>query len=92
MGVEEDLTQVRQVLLQQVLNDPAYLQEPPPRVMVTQLNDYNVAVELQAWLDNERDHVEQRCALRERVFNGLLAAGIDMPYETLQLLHIELQK
>ncbi|MDX1412608.1 MAG: mechanosensitive ion channel family protein [Candidatus Promineifilaceae bacterium] len=91
VGVDEDLTQVRQVLLDQVVNDPSFLPEPAPRVVVTQLNDYNVAVELQAWLDNERHHVEQRAALRERVFNGLDAAGIEMPYETLRLLPIQLQ-
>jgi small conductance mechanosensitive channel len=60
--------------------------EPAPRVIVTQLNDYNVAMELQAWLDNERDHVVQRAALREKAFNALRAAGVDMPYETLQVL------
>ncbi len=91
VGVDEDLNRVRFVLLDQVKNDSSFLQEPPPRVVVTQLNDYNVAVELQAWLDNEREHVAQRSALRERVFNALNAADIDMPYETLQLLPIELQ-
>jgi small conductance mechanosensitive channel len=86
VGVEEDIGQVRQVMLEQVVGDPAFLDEPPPRVVVTQLNDYNVAVELQAWLDNERDHVIQRSGLRERVFEALNEAGIDMPYETLKVL------
>jgi small conductance mechanosensitive channel len=89
VGVEEDLDDVRDVLLAQVTQDPNFMQDPPPRVIVTQLNDYNVAVELQAWLKNERQHVDARSALRERAFNALRAAGIDMPFETLQLTPIE---
>jgi small conductance mechanosensitive channel len=86
VGVEEELNRVRDILLAQVTGDPAFMTEPAPRVIVTQLNDYNVAMELQAWLDNERDHVVQRAALREKAFNALRAAGVDMPYETLQVL------
>jgi len=91
VGVDEDLNRVREVLLDQVTQDSSFLLEPQPRVMITQLNDYNIAVELQVWLENEREHVDQRSALRERVFNALHAANIDMPYETLQLLPIELR-
>lgn len=91
VGVDEDLNQARRVLLEQVVHDPSFLSEPAPRVVVTQLNDYNVRIELQAWLENEREHVPQRSALRERVFNALRDADIDMPYETLQLLPIELR-
>jgi small conductance mechanosensitive channel len=89
VGVEEDLDHVRDVLLAQVTQDPNFMPDPPPRVIVTQLNDYNVAVELQAWLKNERQHVDARSALRERAFNALRAAGIDMPFETLQLTPLE---
>jgi small conductance mechanosensitive channel len=89
VGVEEDLDRVREVLLAQVTQDPDFMQDPSPRVIVTQLNDYNVAVELQAWLKNERQHVNARSALRERAYNALRAAGIDMPFETLQLTPLE---
>jgi len=89
VGVEEDLDRVREVLLAQVRHDSNFMQDPPPRVIVTQLNDYNVAVELQAWLENERQHVAARSALRERSYNALRAAGIDMPFETLQLTPLE---
>jgi len=54
-------------------------------VVVTQLNDYNVALELQAWLKNEREHVKKSLELREKVFKALTAAGIEMPFETIQL-------
>ena len=70
-------------------NDPSYLKEPALLVVVIQLNDYHVVFELQARLENEREHVAQRSALRERVFNALNDTGIDMPYETLKVLSVE---
>lgn len=91
VGVDEDLERARRLLLDQVAYDPAFLQEPPPRVIVTQLNDYNVAMELQAWLKDERQHVDERTALRERAFNALRDAGVEMPFETLQLTPVELR-
>ncbi len=44
VGVAEDLGRVRDILLALVAENPAFMTEPPPRVHVTQLNDYNVAV------------------------------------------------
>lgn len=89
IGVKEDIGRVRQIMLDQVTNNPAYLTDPAPRVVVTQLNDYNVAVELQAWLKNEREHVEERFQLRENVFSALTAAGVDMPFETIQTIQLK---
>lgn len=92
IGVNEDISRVRQIMLQQISKNTAYLSDPAPRVVVTQLNDYNVAVELQAWLKNEREHVEERFSLRENIFNALNKANIDMPYETFQLQPLEIQQ
>lgn len=85
IGVTEDIQKVRQVLLGVLQNDQDYLDETPARVIVTQLNDYNVAVELQAWIKDERSHVEKRAELREKIFTALNDAQIEMPFETLQL-------
>ena len=54
-------------------------------MVVTQLNDYNVMLELQAWIDNERQHIQKRFELREKMFNALTIAGVEMPFETIQL-------
>ena len=85
VAVTEDLGRVRTLLLALVSGDSAFLDDPPPRVVVTALNDYNVALQLQAWLADEREHIQQRFALRERVFQELTDAGVEMPYETIQL-------
>ena len=92
IGVTEDLNQVRQVLMDLVRDRSVYLPEPAPRVVVTQLNDYNVAIELQVWIKNEREHVERRFELREQAFDVLNQAGIDMPFETIQLAPLQIQK
>ena len=85
VGVLEDLDHIRGLLLALVQDDPAYMTSPAPRVVVTELNDYNVAVELQAWLDDEKRHVEKRFELREKAFKTLNQAGVELPFETLKL-------
>jgi small conductance mechanosensitive channel len=85
IAVDEDIDKTREILCGLVDGDPEYLNEPAPRVIVTALNDYNIALELQAWLKDERQHVEKRSELREKVFEALNKAGIDMPFETIQL-------
>ncbi len=89
VGVAEDLARVREILLGLVAENPSFMTSPPPRVHVTQLNDYNVTLELRAWLENEREHVEKRAELRELAFNALNRAGVAMPFETLQLAPFE---
>lgn len=83
LGVEEDIPRARRILLSVVADDPAFMTEPAPRVLMTSVNDYNVAIEFQVWLDNERDHVATRAGLRERAFEALRREGVEMPFETL---------
>lgn len=91
IGVDENLDRVRQILIELVTRDEEFLAEPMPRMVVTQLNDFNIAVELQVWLRNEREHIEKRFQLREQVFDALTEAEVDMPFETLQLAPMEVK-
>jgi small conductance mechanosensitive channel len=91
VGVNEDLERARQIMLRLVQDNPEYMKEPSPRVVITQLNDYNVEMELQAWLKDERTHVEKRSELREGVFNALNGAGVMMPYETIKLTPLDVR-
>ncbi|MBW6474664.1 MAG: mechanosensitive ion channel family protein [Anaerolineaceae bacterium] len=84
IGAHEDLNRVRSILLSLVQDNPDYLSKPAPSVVVTQLNDYNVALELRVWLENERLHLQKKFELREQVFKTLTAHAVDMPYETVQ--------
>ncbi|NVB38738.1 mechanosensitive ion channel family protein [Pseudenhygromyxa sp. WMMC2535] len=86
IGVEEDIPKAREIARQVVVDDPRYLGDPAPVVVVTALNDYNVSMELRAWLEDEREHVPSRLELRERLFEALRAAQIEMPFETLAVV------
>ena len=91
VGVGEDLGRIRNILLDLTRSDPDYLGDPVPRVAVTRLGDYFVEIELRVWLDNERNHLLKRPELRERVFEALRDAGVQMPFETLAIEPIELR-
>ncbi|RMF58585.1 MAG: mechanosensitive ion channel family protein, partial [Bacteroidetes bacterium] len=91
VATHEDLGRARRLLLDLVRDDPEVMQDPPPRVVVKALNDYNVALALQVWIDDERRHIEKRFALREAVFETFTRAGVDMPFETLSLTPIEVR-
>jgi small conductance mechanosensitive channel len=85
ISVHEDIGQARRVMLE-LTRDPAiYMAEPAPEVVVTSLNDYNLALQLRAWIHDEKQHIARRGALREQVFEALRTAGVDMPYETIKL-------
>jgi len=85
IDVNEDIENTRRILLGLVDDNLEYLKDPAPRVIVAALNDYNIALELQAWLKDERQHIEERSELREKVFDALNRAGVNMPFETIQL-------
>lgn len=91
VAVTEDLDRAKRILLELVKADPVFLSDPPPRVVVRQLNDYNVRLELQAWIGYEREHIPRRFALREAVFRALTEGGVEMPFETLRLTPLELR-
>lgn len=82
IGVEEDISRAREILLAALAQTQKYMEEPAASVVVTALNDYNIALRVSAWIHNEREHVAERFALRELVFNTLRAGNVDMPYET----------
>jgi len=91
VAVTEDLGRVRATALTVCADRAELMPDPPPVVVVTVLNDYNIAMELRAWLRDEKTHVAARLDLRERLFEALRTAGIDMPYETLALAPFEVR-
>ena len=89
--VNENIENIRRILFDLIREDADFIDEPPPRVVITQLNDYNVALELQAWIADERIHVEKRFELREKIFNTLTEKQVEMPFETLQLTPLKVR-
>lgn len=89
IGVNEDIGRVRRILLAIIKEDPDYMRDPPPEVVVTALNDYNVALSFRVWLKDETRHVKKRHELREKVYNELTQAAVDMPFETIRLTPVD---
>ncbi len=85
VGVNEDIERVRRILLAIIKSDTDYMADPPPKVVVTALNDYNVALAFQVWLKDETRHIKKRYELREKVYNALTLEEVDMPFETISL-------
>jgi small conductance mechanosensitive channel len=85
VATTEDLGRVRKLALACVEGDERFMSDPEAEVVVTKLNDYNVAMQLRVWLRDERTHVSVRLELREALFLALRAADVDMPLETLAL-------
>lgn len=92
VGTGEDLGRIRELLLALVRDQKTWLQDPPPAVVVKSLNDYNVELELSAWIHEERRHIEVRSALREQVFETLRHHDVEMPVETLALHPVEVRQ
>ena len=91
IGVTENVERCRQLLLGIVEDDPDYLDHPEPQVLVQSLNDYNILIELRVWIKDERKHVGKRAELREEIFNAFNKAGVDMPYETIQISPLKVE-
>jgi len=85
IGVWEDINHARNLILDLVKNDTRFIVNKTAEVIVKSLNSYNVCLELQVWLANERDHIPVRAELKEKVFNTLREAGVDMPFESTRI-------
>jgi len=85
VGVGEDLGRVRATALTAIEEGDPRFRAGSARVVVTALNDYNVAMQLRVWILDERSHLIIRPELRERLFEVLREADVDMPYETFEI-------
>lgn len=90
VGVREDLGRLRTIFQDMVRDDPRFLNEPAPVMVVDALNDYNIALQFQVWAYDEKKHVSLRYELREKIFEEFRGAGVDMPYETLMIEPLEI--
>ena len=89
VGVDEDLPRVRRIFEELVEDQEGLMSTPPPEMVLTSVNDFNLTLHFRVWLDDEREHIAQRFKLRERLFGALRQEKVDMPYETLQLRPLE---
>lgn len=87
VGVNENIENARREMLKIVLGDEKYLNDPAPVVLVQELGDYYTKLQFRVWLENTHTHIPVRAELREKIKNSFDAAGIEMPFETLEILN-----
>jgi len=92
VGVAEDLGRIETLLQEMCAADAKASQSPAPVMRTQSLNDYNIALELQIWIEEEREHVELRSHFRRQRYETLRDANVEMPFETLQLQPLEIRQ
>ena len=85
IAVTENLGRAREIALATIEESDERFKPGSANVVVTALNDYNVAMQLRVWLIDERAHILARFELREKLFEALREGGIAMPYETFEV-------
>lgn len=89
VGLQEDFARLRRVFRELINKDERYLQHPAPEMVIEALGDFNIGVQFRVWIRDEKLHISMRYELREKLFEGFRAAGVDMPFETIKLTPVE---
>ena len=89
VGVDEDLSIIRGHFQEVLKASQGFIDHPPPRMVVSALNDYNIELIFQAWIEDERTHIQVRFDLREALFERFRSEGVDMPYQTIQSIALK---
>ena len=88
LGFSDDIAQTKAILLQVVQSIPGVLKEPAPDVLVVRLAESSINVRLRWWVQPPRqfDVLTSQDLVLEKAAAALLAAGIDIPFPTHQVL------
>lgn len=89
VGVREDFARLRRIFQETIAGDERFLEQPPAEMVIEALGDFNLTVRFRIWIRDEKLHIPIRYELREKLFEGFRSAGVDMPYETLNLTPLE---
>ena len=92
IGVEEPIEPARQAMLEIIRGDERFLKDPEPYVLVQELGDFYTKIQLRVWLDDTLTHIPVRGELREKIKDLFDAKGIEMPFETIEVLNHLMKK
>jgi len=85
IAYKESISAARTVLLETTKGDTQILQDPLPRVIVTDLGGSGVNLQLRFWIENSDDQYTFIFKYTEKCKIALDKAGIEIPYPHLQL-------
>ena len=88
IGMGDDIAAAKRVILDAAHAATGVLPDPAPVARVAEIGDFALAIDLHVWIDppQRREALDVTDSILERAKPALLAAGIDLPYPTQQVL------
>ncbi|MGB3534201.1 MAG: mechanosensitive ion channel family protein [Microcoleaceae cyanobacterium] len=88
IGYGDDIQAAKDIILDVLRNNPNALQDPPPEALVVDLAGSTINIRARWWITPPRraDALETRDQILTELNNKLVAAGIDLPFPTQQIL------
>ena len=88
IGYGDDIAQAKEIILNTLNSRSDVIKDPAPEALVVDLADSTVNIRARWWIEPPRqaDMVASRDWVLENVCNQLVAAGIDLPFPTQQVL------
>ncbi|MGB7087364.1 MAG: mechanosensitive ion channel family protein [Phormidesmis sp.] len=88
IGYGDDIARAKQIILETLNSREEVLADPQPEALVVELAGSTINIRARWWIDPPRrsDAVASMDWVLENVCNNLVAAGIDLPFPTRQIL------
>ena len=88
IGYGDDIAQAKQVILEVLREDPEALSDPPPEALVVDLADSTINIRARWWVEPPRraEILDSQDQVLTNLCNRLVAAGVDLPFPTQQIL------
>ncbi|MEL7333848.1 MAG: mechanosensitive ion channel family protein [Cyanobacteria bacterium J06560_2] len=88
IGYGDDIAQTKEIILSTLSGREDVLKDPAPEALVVELAGSSINVRARWWIDPPRraDTIASMDWVLENICNNLVAAGIDLPFPTQQIL------
>ena len=88
IGYGDDIEEAKRIILDVLNNTQDVLQDPPPEALVVDLAASTINIRARWWIDPPRraDVMDTQDRVLTQLNNKLVAAGIDLPFPTQQIL------
>ncbi len=88
IGYGDDIARAKDIILETLNSRPEVLEDPQPEALVVDLADSTINIRARWWIEPPRraDAVASMDWVLENICNRLVAAGIDLPFPTQQIL------
>jgi len=88
IGYGDDIAEAKRIILGVLQNDPEAILDPPPEALVVGLADSTVNIRARWWVQPPRraEVLDSQDKILTELCNKLMAAGIDLPFPTQQIL------